>query len=239
MSIIKMNFDTEIAKLVGTDAAIIYSNIEYWVEHNRLNKSHFYDDNYWTYNSVSAFAQLFDYLSNSQIKTCLIKLENAGLIIVGNFNKVGYDRTKWYSIPLNSTIGEKSQMDKSEIANGLAKNSQPIPYYKPNEKKDINNDEIDFDALRKYYNYVFSKEMRIVNDKCKRQFRHLIKIGYTKSDIKKAIDNASNDKFHEENNFKHLTLEFISREEKFEKYVAEKHEIPRCEKLKKVGHTNH
>ena len=139
MSIIKMNFNTDIAKIVGTDSAIIYSNIEYWVEHNRLNEKHFYDGNYWTYNSIEAFKKYFDYLTISQIKTCINKLEKHNLIEIGNYNKLGYDRTKWYSIPLNSTNGEFSQMDLSNMENGLAKNDQPIPYYKPDIKKEEKN----------------------------------------------------------------------------------------------------
>jgi hypothetical protein len=60
---------------------------------------------------------------------------------------------------------------------------------------------------------------------------------YTKADIKKVIDNASNDKFHEPNDFKYVTLEFLTRQDKFEKYVQMKHETPRNKKVK--GHTNY
>lgn len=103
---------------------------------------------------------------------------------------------------------------------------------------------LDFDALRIYYNEVFSKSMRVVCEKTKRQFNKRIKEGYTRSDIKKAIDNASNDKFHEANDFKHVTLEFISRSDKFTKYVSElQHQEPRNVRLKRLKqgsvHTNH
>ncbi len=87
--------------------------------------------------------------------------------------------------------------------------------------KKVDDKNLDFEQLKNYYNSVFSKSMRVVCDKTKRQFNKRIKEGYTKSDIKKAIDNASNDKFHEANDFKHVTLEFISRSDKFTKYVSE------------------
>lgn len=220
-----MNFNTEIAKKVGTDAAIIYSNIEYWIEHNKLNNKHFYDDNFWTYNSVEAFKKYFDYLSNSQIKTCLIKLEKSNLINIGNFNKKGYDRTKWYSIPLNITIGEKSQMDETEIANGLARNRQPIPDYNTDNKQ-YNKEEINFEKLIVYYNSVFGKSSRVINKDVKKAFELRIKDGYTKEDVLKVIDNASNDNLHKENNFKYVTLEFLSRPKIFERYASMKHEKP-------------
>lgn len=109
-----------------------------------------------------------------------------------------------------------------------------------NNKDSNKKDNLDFDGLLKYYNFAFSKQFKIVNDKAKRQLSKLIKLGYNKADIKKVIDVASNDKFHEENNFKHLTLEFLSREEKFEKYYGMPHEISRGEKLKNPqGYKNH
>ena len=43
MSKVKMNFEPEIAKLVGTDAAIILSNIDYWVDFNRSNNINYHD----------------------------------------------------------------------------------------------------------------------------------------------------------------------------------------------------
>lgn len=234
MSIIKMNFNTDVAKLVGTDAAIIYSNIEYWVEHNKLNKIHFYDGAYWTFNSVNAFSELFNYLSKSQIKTCLTKLEKQGLIIVGNYNKVGYDRTKWYSIPLNSTIGEKSQMDLSNIDNRLDENRQPIPYYKPDINKNINKDEIDFNSLLAFYNKTLEKNCRVFPEKAKKAFKLRIKEGYIKEDIKNVILNISVDKWHIEKEMKVATLEFISRSKTFEMYSTIK-----TKKEEKGGFTNY
>lgn len=234
MSKIKMNFDTEIAKISGTDAAIIYSNIEYWVEHNKLNNKHFYDDNYWTYNSIEAFKKFFDYLSASQIKTCLSKLEKHNLIEVGNYNKVGYDRTKWYSIPLKSTIGENSQMDLSNFANPFDEISQPIPNNKPDINKSINKGEIDFNSLLAFYNKTLDKNCRVFPDKAKKAFRLRLKEGYLKEDIKNVIENISLDAWHIEKEMKVATLEFISRSKTFEMYSTIK-----TKKQEKGGHTNH
>lgn len=110
--------------------------------------------------------------------------------------------------------------------------------------KKVDDKKLDFEQLKNYYNLVFSKSMRVVCEKTKRQFNKRIKEGYTKADIKKAIDNASNDKFHEPNDFKHLTLEFISRSDKFTKYVSEQeHQEARNIRLKRQQggqtHTNY
>lgn len=125
--------DGEVVKVVGANAAIIYQNIKYWCEKNAANKRHFYDGLYWTYNSMEAFCELFDCFTVSQIKTALNKLEDKGFIKSGNFNKSGYDRTKWYA-------DQKSLIHLSKIANGLAKNRQPIPDSKPDNKNSIKKD---------------------------------------------------------------------------------------------------
>lgn len=126
MSLIKMQFDPEVAKDVGTDAAIILSNIEYWQAKNEANKTHYHEGKYWTYNSVEAFAKLFNYLTPSKIRTCLKNLEESGYVVSGNHNKSSYDRTKWYS--------SIRQIHLRELTNGFDETHEPIPDNKPNSK---------------------------------------------------------------------------------------------------------
>lgn len=129
------SFDPEVAKLVGVNAATIYQNIVFWIEKNQANGKHFYDGHNWTYNSTKAFCDLFPYLTASQIKTAVNKLIEHGLIVKGDYNKANFDKTNWYRLDINrQSIGEKSPMEWSEIANGLAKNRQPIPDSKPDNK---------------------------------------------------------------------------------------------------------
>jgi len=97
-SIVHMGFNTRIARDVGTDAAILYTNIEFWCKKNKSNDRNFHDGYYWTYNSKKAFADLFDYLTEGQIRTILKKLIKNKYIVTGNYNKVKYDKTSWYRI---------------------------------------------------------------------------------------------------------------------------------------------
>ena len=76
------SFDPDIAARVGCNAAVIYQNLFYWAEKNAANDKHFYDGRWWTYNSISAFADLFPYLTGKQIRTALDKLEIDGLIVM-------------------------------------------------------------------------------------------------------------------------------------------------------------
>lgn len=235
MAVIKMNFDTDIAKEVGTDAAIIFSNIEFWVGTNKANKQNFFDGKYWMYNSTKAFSELFDYLSESQIKTCLSKLEKSNYIEYGNYNKSSYDRTKWYAIVDKSTISEISPMEQTEMSNGLDENRQTIPNNKTDNK--TNKDIINFDKLIVYYNSVYNRKVRIVPADVKKAFNLRIKEGYLKEDIVKVIDNCFNDQHHIDTNYNYATLEFLSRPKIFARYAAMEHKKPTKE-TKQTGYQN-
>lgn len=41
---------------------------------------------------------VFEFWSESTLRRIFTSLEKKGILIVGNFNKMGFDRTKWYSI---------------------------------------------------------------------------------------------------------------------------------------------
>ena len=132
------SFDPDIAQRVGVHAAVIYQNIFWWTQKNAANGKHIKDGYVWTFNSRTAFAKLFPYLTESQIKTALQKLCDSGLIIKGEYNASSYDRTNWYATTESAkwsesanlaeiAIGQKSPMGWIRIANGLDTDSQPIP----------------------------------------------------------------------------------------------------------------
>ncbi len=120
------SFNIEIAKEYGVNAAIIYKNIRFWCDKNKANKKQIHDDNYWTYNSVRAWHELLPYLSEKQIKHAIKLLIDAELIIVGEYNKTKYDRTKWYAIREYS-ISTKGQMEEPKVSNEEVQKDQPIP----------------------------------------------------------------------------------------------------------------
>lgn len=125
------SFDPDVAAKVGLNAAVIYQNILWWAEKNAANGKHHHDGLWWTYNSISAFSDLFPYLTAKQIRTALDKLEQEGLIASGCFNKSSYDRTKWYAP--TCPIGNS---DLPKKANEVAQNGKPIPDSKPDAKPD-------------------------------------------------------------------------------------------------------
>jgi len=135
------SFDPKIAEMVGIAPAVIYQNICWWIAKNEANGDNLIDGHYWTYNSVRAFAVLFPYLTEDQVRRALGKLVDWGLIVGGNHNKSAYDRTKWFRL--------SGQLDLADLPNGNGDNAEPIPDIKP-----------DIKPLKKEDTYVSSKEKR-------------------------------------------------------------------------------
>lgn len=92
-------FKTQVGKLVGTDAALIFSEIARWVHKNKANDSNFHDGKYWAFNTKKGWVPYFDgYFTERQIKYAIDKLKKAGLIERGEYNKLPTDRTSWYTL---------------------------------------------------------------------------------------------------------------------------------------------
>ena len=121
-------FDTDVAEKYGVNAAIILQNIGFWIKQNEANRVNFYDGNYWTFNSQRAYRELFPYLSAKQIRTAFEKLIADGVLITGNYNQKGYDRTLWYALTeKGKTICRMEQNHLPLGANGKAPTGEPIP----------------------------------------------------------------------------------------------------------------
>lgn len=130
-------FNTEIAKEVGVNAAVILENIAHWVLKNKANDKNFYDGHYWTYNSRTAMTALFPYLSEKQVRYALDALRKADMVLTGNYNKSSYDRTLWYTV--SDSCAKKyfpELLDWPKKANELDGVGQPIPDINTNNKPD-------------------------------------------------------------------------------------------------------
>jgi hypothetical protein len=148
------NFNIKIATEHSIDVAVFLNNIAHWVRENQANERNFHDNRTWTYNSESAFTQIFPYWTRRQmqriIKTCI----DQKLLLAGNYNKAKYDRTKWYTLsdsmvsvfglnntplqPLLGAIEPNGSMDRTKRVNGMNQMGQPIP----NTKTQIENTDV-------------------------------------------------------------------------------------------------
>jgi len=83
-----------LAHAIGLNEAIILQQVHYW-----LSKSpHRHDDKPWIYNSYEAWHGQFPFWSRNTIIRAIRHLEELGLLLVGNYNRLKLDHTKWYTI---------------------------------------------------------------------------------------------------------------------------------------------
>ena len=92
------SFDVEIATKYGIAEAILLNNLYFWIKHNSANETNYYDGMYWIIMSVKEYKELLPYFGEKKIKNALSNLENEELIVTGNYNKLPFDKTKWYAI---------------------------------------------------------------------------------------------------------------------------------------------
>jgi len=165
------SFEEDYAVKYGVESAIMIQNFKFWLAKNKANNKHFYEGRYWTYNSIKAFSELFPYWSDKQIRRILDSLEKNNILIVGNFNKSNYDRTKWYSLnidysdtkPQQNSTCPNGQMDLTKWANGFDQMGEPIP----DINTDINTDIISFDDFWNLY------DKKVGLTKCKQKWDKL------------------------------------------------------------------
>lgn len=156
------SFNPQIATKYGVEGAIFIQNLFFWIEKNAANRRHFYDGNYWTYNSTAAFAELFPFWTARQIERIIKNLESDGAIRIGNFNPVAYDRTRWFSLHETViSIYANGEMDLRKWLNGFTQTVKPIP----DNKTQIVNTDIKNNA----HNVHFENFWRIYDKKIDRK----------------------------------------------------------------------
>lgn len=155
------HFRVEDAVSYGVDKAVILSNLRFWLTKKRDSKTHSYDGYYWVYNTAKELAELFPYFTQSKVQRLLKQLEEDGVLLVGNYNKVKYDRTRWYSLN-EFCITDKQSNHDTELNNGSNESVEPIPDTKHLSKPNINTNNsfdinITFDKFWDLYDYKKNK----------------------------------------------------------------------------------
>ena len=150
----------------------------------------------------------------SDIETTSDKRSEQGLI--GNlkrWHKPIYDKfiNGEYTLENAISIAQQSPPDRQPIAN----QSQSIAEKKREEEKRREQWFINWfnDSIKKPKG---SKGKFKLNDKIKKQLHARIKDGYTSEDFIQAFNAIVSDKYHNENEYKYLTPEFITRADKLE-----------------------
>ena len=103
-----------LAVKIGLNEAIFLQQLHYWVERS----THEIQGHKWVYNTLTEWAKQFPFWSEKTIARIISSLEKRKLIISGNYNFKGFDRTKWYTIDYaavdNLENPEKENSQKEE-----------------------------------------------------------------------------------------------------------------------------
>jgi hypothetical protein len=154
-------FYVEDAKKYGVNEAIFLFNIRHWVKENFEHNRNYHDGKHWTYKSIANYALEHELFSKDQIRRYTENLVKKGALLVGNYNKRKYDKTKWYALTdedeylalrfgkeryeklkyLNLANWQKCQMDLANSPNGFGKIAKPIPDIKNKDIKNKDDDE--------------------------------------------------------------------------------------------------
>ena len=152
------HFDIEDAMRYGVEKAIVLSNIRFWLNNNK-NKDLStvkHDGYYWMYNTAKDMSNVLPYFTQSKVQRLLKQLEYDGVLIVGNYNKVKYDRTKWYTLS-EFTYDENCSTQTPELSIGNEQIEQPIQDSKTNTKTN-NKINIPFSDFWDKYDYCKGKK---------------------------------------------------------------------------------
>ena len=90
-----------LAKAFDVSGALLLQQIHYWVLKSPTKKL----GGAWHYNTYEELAdQLGNVVSVETIRKKIKQLETLGVLVTGQFNRMGYDRTKWYRIDYDALV---------------------------------------------------------------------------------------------------------------------------------------
>ncbi len=122
-------YDMDLAVLIGDREAQVLQQIEYWcnikeqadLRNEKTIEMGYINGYYWTYNTIEEWHKQFPCWSLMTIRRLLKNLRDKNLVITGNFNKKGYDRTLWYTVNHEELIRleKESENKKQENKNSI------------------------------------------------------------------------------------------------------------------------
>ena len=121
--------DRDLAAEFGLNESIVLQQLNYWLNGKSAK---FIDGRYWIYNSYKQWQKdNFPFWSLATVRRAIESCEKQGLVITANYNRAGFDKTKWYSIDyqkvnkgMSKRCAQNEQTSCSKWADGVAQNGQ-------------------------------------------------------------------------------------------------------------------
>ncbi len=195
--------DMELASKIGLNESIVAQQLNYWIN---TKSAKLINGKKWVYNTYQNWQRdSFPFWSEATIRRSFTKLEEMGIVETGNFNKAGFDKTKWYTINtekldklMSRRAAQNEQTDCSKRADGAAQNEQTNTRDYTEITTD-NNNVLDKPKTSNSSDGVHKKIIDYLNSKAGVHYKHnanatkrvidaRLKEGYTPADFKAVID---------------------------------------------------
>ena len=135
-----LQFLPSLAKVLGnSDKALILQQINYWLNNSKVGTV--VNGRRWIRNTVDEWHKQFPWIATKTVQRYLKDLEEKGILLTCNLNKLKFDRTKWYAIDYNeldkltNALGQSDQMegdsqDQRKGTDSPVENGTPSPLQK-------------------------------------------------------------------------------------------------------------
>lgn len=129
--------NVSLATEVGLVESIILQHFFFWHQCNKENADMIKNGRVWFFRSVSGFTETYKYLSADQIRGCIDRLVESGLVLKNNFFEDKMKKTSWYSLSdeILTFFGE-SPIAFGKIPNDLGKSQTKDNNIEDNKNKD-------------------------------------------------------------------------------------------------------
>lgn len=110
----------KLAEALGSlDEAVMLQQVHYWVQ----KSNHIHDGRHWVYNTQDAWMGQFPWIkSKTTLKRHFGHLVKLGLLIKGNYNKAGFDRTTWYAVDYEQVKKLESDFESERGGHSMSQN---------------------------------------------------------------------------------------------------------------------
>ena len=117
----------------GLNQALVLQQMHYWLRKSKnIREGH-----KWVYKTLEDWHKEFPFWSKSTLERIMRKLEQEQLIVVGNYNRLKMDRTKWYRV--NYKAIDRTSFQSEDMQNCEMTASTCATYDQPSQQNDENN----------------------------------------------------------------------------------------------------
>ena len=126
-----MQLSPKLAQRIGDREALFIQQLHYLCE--RFGNKR--DGKLWVYYSHREWAEkVFPFWSSKQVERIIANLKKFNLLVIGNFNRMGSDRTTWYRVNyaadvLNFTPAEEAEIAAQEDLDEIAHSSESADHF--------------------------------------------------------------------------------------------------------------